>query len=151
MATVNLAKIYRIGEDVEQIFELAFKYFKKATELGHEIGMIETYLAYKTGEGVKKDISKAKFWYEKIKDRLPIIANDLYEIGLNNAFSAKFSGNDEYFKNAFRYMQDALRYGKDFLVYIAQHYLYGWGVKQNINKAMEYFIKKVSELKKIPN
>jgi len=142
-ALVNLGKIY---ED-EKNFEKAFEFYKNAAKLGNQIAMIEIYLMYKEGRGVQKNKKQAAFWYEKIKNKLPTVADDMYEIAHNYTINGFFNNNHSNYANfcyktAMKYFQKAVSYGKiEAYEDIGKFYLRGQGVKKNLEKAMEYFSK----------
>lgn len=142
-AFLNLGKIY----ESEKNFEKAFEFYNGAAKLGNKIAMIETYLMYKEGRGVRKNKKQSDFWYEKIKDELSGIADDIYEIGYNYSINGNFNSDDsDYadrcYKTAMEYFKKAVSYGKiDAYEDIGKFYLRGHGVKKNLEKAMEYFSK----------
>lgn len=142
-AFVNLGKIY----EGEKNFDQAFKFYNSAAKLGNETAMIEIYLMYKEGRGVQKNKKQADFWYEKIKNKLLTLADDMYEIGHNYALNGYFNKNDSKYadscyKTAMEYFKKAVSYGKiDAYEDIGKFYLRGHGVKKNLEKAMEYFTK----------
>ena len=142
-AFVNLGKVY----EGEKNFDQAFKFYNSAAKLGNQTAMIEIYLMYKEGRGVQKNKNQANFWYEKIKDKLPTLANDTYEIGYNYAINGIFNRNDSNYadscyKTAMEYFKKAVSYGKiEAYENIGKFYLRGHGVKKNLEKAIEYFSK----------
>lgn len=158
-AMINLAKLYMLGDGVEYDECKAFELYKQAAMLGNERAMIELYVRYRDGEGVHKNRKEASRWYERIKDKLPEVADDEYEMGHNYTINALFqirynekkgslysSYNSEvarpYFEIAMRYFKNAIRYGRTDANYdLGQYYLYGYGVKQDLSKAIEYFDK----------
>lgn len=160
-AMTYLATLYHLGAgsgvDYDEV--KAFNLYKQAAVLGNERAMIELYVRYRDGEGVHKNRKEASRWYERIKDKLPEVADDAYEMGHNCTINALFqiiynkkkgtlysSYNSEvarpYFGVAMRYFKDAIRYGRTDANYdLGQYYLYGYGVKQDLSKAIEYFDK----------
>ena len=158
-AMLNLAQLYQLGDGVEYDEGKVFALYKQAAMLGNEKAMIELYVRYRDGEGVHKNFKEASRWYERIKDKLPEFADDEYEMGHNYTINALFqirynekkgslytSYNDEfarhYFGVAMRYFKNAIRYGKtDANCDLGQYYLYGYGVKKDLSKAIEYFDK----------
>jgi len=61
----KVGEMYYMGNDVEQDFEKAAKWFKKASNVGHAKAQINLGLMFYKGEGVKKDKSQAyKLWLE---------------------------------------------------------------------------------------
>lgn len=156
-AMVNLARLYRRGDGVSQDETKAFELYRRAAELGNETGMIELYVRYRDGEGVQKNRRLAAHWYEKIKERLPEVADEIYETGYHYALNAAiqlryrdgriFQSCDadfarHYFKIALEYFWDAARYGRrETYVDIGAFYLRGHGVKKNLARALEYFDK----------
>lgn len=62
--------------------------YRRAAELGNETGMIEFYVRYRDGEGVQKNRRLAAHWYEKIKERLAEVADEIYETGYHFALNA---------------------------------------------------------------
>ena len=160
-AMTYLATLYHLGagSGVEYDEGKAFNLYKQAAMLGNERAMIELYVRYRDGEGVHKNRKEASRWYERIKDKLPEVADDAYEMGYNCTINALFqirynkkkgtlysSYNSEvarpYFGVAMRYFKDAIRYGRTDANYdLGQYYLYGYGVKKDLSKAIEYFDK----------
>ena len=155
-AMINLAQLYQLGDGVEYDEGKVFALYKQAAMLGNEKAMIELYVRYRDGEGVHKNFKEASRWYERIKDKLPEFADDEYEMGHNYTINALFqirynekkgslysSYNSEfarpYFGVAMRYFKDAIRYGRTDANYdLGQYYFYGYGVKKDLSKAIEY-------------
>lgn len=157
-AMTYLATLYHLGAgsgvDYDEV--KAFNLYKQAAMLGNEKAMIELYVRYRDGEGVHKNRKEASRWYERIKDKLPEFADDAYEMGYNHTINALFqirynekkgslysSYNSEfarpYFGVAMRYFKNAIRYGRTDANYdLAQYYFYGYGVKKDLLKAIEY-------------
>lgn len=155
-AMTNLAELYMLGDGVEYDEGKAFNLYKQAAMLGNKRAMIEMYVRYRDGEGVHKNRKESARWYERIKDKLSEVADDEYEMGHNYTINALFqikcnekkgslysSCNDEfarhYFGVAMRYFKNAIRYGRTDANYdLAQYYFYGYGVKKDLSKAIEY-------------
>ena len=155
-AMTNLAQLYMLGDGVEYDEGKAFELYKQAAMLGNKRAMIEMYVRYRDGEGVHKNRKEAVRWYERIKDKLSEFADDEYEMGYNYTINALYqirysekkgslysSCDDEfarhYFGIAMRYFKNAIRYGRTDANYdLAQYYFYGYGVKKDLSKAIEY-------------
>ena len=140
-----IGNFYYNGIIVEENLKKALEFYNSAAKLGNETAMIEIYLMYKEGRGVQKNKRQANFWYAKIKNKLPTLADDIYEIGYNYAINGFFNRNnskyaDSCYKTAMEYFKKAVSYGKvDAYEDIGKFYLRGHGVKKNLEKAMEYY------------
>lgn len=157
-AMVNLARLHRRGDGVNKDETEAFELYRRAAELGNETAMIETYVRYRDGEGVRKNLALAERWHDKIRDKLAAAAEDAYEMGYSYTINALvqyryaegrgiYQAHDEkfarqYFGQAMEYFRDAIRYGRrDAWQDLGQFYLYGYGVRKNLARALECFDK----------
>ncbi len=68
-AQFDLAVKYYFGEDVEQNYENAFFWMKKAAEQGEVAAEYNLAYMYQTGEGIEIDIDLVREWYEKAADK----------------------------------------------------------------------------------
>lgn len=54
---------------IRNAYKEAFEYFRKAADFGNSDAMYYLGCFYKNGEGVTKDILRARFWYKKAAER----------------------------------------------------------------------------------
>ena len=65
----DLYSIGRYYENVKKDSKQAFDYYLKAAKMGEPIAQTNVAWRYEKGKGVEKDISKAKYWYEKAAEQ----------------------------------------------------------------------------------
>lgn len=81
-------QIYLEGSDiVKQDNETAYKYFKKAAELGNPVGQSGLGLMYLYGRGVEKDTSKALQYFKKAAEQSWVDG----QLHLGNMYFSKYS------------------------------------------------------------
>ena len=120
---VDLGILYYDGDDVKQNYNKAMEFFGKACEMGDARGCYNLGLLYYNGVGVKQDYKKASELYNK--------ACEMGEaLGCNNLGKLYKNGNTSKSKYV----------GKGIVGNILE-YLYESrnGVRQDYNKAMEFF------------
>jgi len=63
-AQVELARLYKIGEGVEQDFSKMVHWYRRAAEQGHVGAQLFVADAYAYGQGVETDFVEAYMWYD---------------------------------------------------------------------------------------
>jgi len=136
-AQKELGYYFEHGQDVEQDYKEAFKWYKKAALQEHIIAQFNLGLCYFNGRGVKENLGEAANWFKKAALQGDAYAQFLlgvcYEVRQN-------------YKEAFNWYTKAFKLGlsdskafkelKDKLIEI---YINGFGCKRNYDKAMEIF------------
>jgi TPR repeat protein len=69
IAFCNLAMMYDQGDGVAENPKLAFKYYKKAAELGDVMAQCNFAILYHEGRGIRKDDKNAIYWCRKAARR----------------------------------------------------------------------------------
>ena len=116
-------------------YQQAIKYFNKACELSNELSCNMLAVSYKTGMGVRQDLSKAFKFYKKACD-----LNDTYSCyGLGNMYY-QGQGIKQNFANAKKYYEKACNANvAKACGFLGAMYGKGEGVKQNLSTAKQYF------------
>ena len=70
--------LVRHGEAVGEKPETGFRYVKKAALYGDGEAVLQTGICYMSGFGVKKDLTKAINWFEKLEDDANSTEKDVY-------------------------------------------------------------------------
>lgn len=94
----NKGKAYWLGENVEQDYDQAIKFFKKAADEGHVDALYKLGEMYAKGHGVPQDCQKAFEWVQKAADEGHVDA--LYELGAMYEYGKDYKKALEYFKKA---------------------------------------------------
>ena len=61
--------MYESGEGVEQSWESAVEWYRKAAEGGLSRGMCNLAWCYEHGEGVEKNLEESFLWYRKAAEQ----------------------------------------------------------------------------------
>lgn len=129
----NLMKgeLYYLGNEVEQDYKRAKKYFEKAADFGSESAEGYLGLFYEKGYGVDKDIDEALYWYKKAALKGDIFSK--YSLGYIY-YEGKYVERN--LSNAFKWYKEAAEEGFAPAQY-ALSYLYkkGEGCEKNLVRA----------------
>lgn len=68
-AQLRVGRKYLLGEDVEQDYSLALKWFREAAEKGHPIAQYNVAMIYYFNYGVERDCAKAESFCLKAADQ----------------------------------------------------------------------------------
>ena len=113
-----------------------YQYIKRyalAGKEGFQIALADMYLA---GRGVKKDQSKAAYWYRKAAEQ----GSGGGAFGLGYLHSVGKGGLEKDDAKAFNYFMQAIRNGAPYAsMWIAEFYRDGRGVKQDKEQAYRWF------------
>jgi len=130
-----LAEFYYSGEGVKKDNEKAFEYYLKAAQMGYTEAIYCVAVHYYNGEGVKQDRGEAVKWYLKAAQQGH--ADAQYQIGsYQNTHSESVLDALKEISEKRAKESDA---SKLFLLGI--QYLNGDGVKKDLTKAFECFLK----------
>lgn len=80
MAQGNLGIRYLYGQGVQQNYDQALYWFRKAAERGDKTAQEGLGILYENGEGVQKDVVTAALWYRKAAEQGSAEAQDLLGI-----------------------------------------------------------------------
>ena len=116
-------------------YQQAIKYFNKACELSNELSCNMLAVSYKTGMGVRQDLSKAFKFYKKACDLNH--ASSCYSLGI---LHYKGQGTKQNFASAKRYYEKACNASNgDACNELGFLYANGQGVQINNSTAKKYF------------
>ncbi len=135
---------YAISYDRQEEYPRAFKYFKKAAELGHAEGMCGVAEYYEQGKGTEKDLSEAIKWYKSAIEAGSIYApkalGDLHRAG---------TGVDMNMEEAVGYYKMGMSRGDTYAMGDYAYCLYyGKGIEKNCKKAYNLLVQVNNKLKK---
>ena len=124
----SIGHCYQIGNGVEINGMEAYKYLKKAADLGDGDSMNDIGVLYSEGNGVKKDMESSTLWYRKAAE-----AGNVW--GLSNLGSNYLEMGDTL--TAFSYFKEAAEKGhRVSLQVVGDYYYYGLpGVTQSDKEA----------------
>lgn len=127
---------YYKGNGVNQSYEKAFHFFKKAAERGNSKGQYATGYMYAEGIYVQQNYTKALEWFQKSESQNNIKAlNYLAHMYLNGI------GVEQNDKIAFTYLKKLSNLGDVQAMYnVGLMYKLGKGVEENIDKAFSILI-----------
>ena len=131
-----LGLIYYEGSEITKNNFKAYKLLKKCAKEGHSeaqnfIGCMHYY-----GEGVEENIFKAIKWY-KISSKNN---NSDAQFNLGNSYLKASIISKKYLKNASLWFEKSAQSGNsDAQNNIANMYRFGYGIEQNISKAIYYY------------
>lgn len=99
-----LAEAYYRGIGVEKNYDLAYKYYKKASSMGNPLATFRLGECYEKGRGVKKDIEEAFDLYEDASDSGSISAmiklGDYYRSGIRDFIPRDINKSDDLYVKA---------------------------------------------------
>jgi len=113
-----------------KIYSKAFEEFNQCTTDKYCQAMIG--LMYQKAQGTKKDIQKAKIWYEKAANQGDL--SSMHNLGVLYL-------NEKKYNKAEKWLLKAAQDGKGYtpsIYNLGLIYLYGWGVKPDYQKALNY-------------
>ncbi|MCM8541337.1 MAG: sel1 repeat family protein [Lentisphaeraceae bacterium] len=119
----------------------AFKWIQMAVDKGWVPAIRQLGVLYRSGFGVKKDLSKAVSLLESASQKGDVSA---YEVLADIYRSGEIDGKKDYQKSREYLMKAALKGSQKALLITAEFYLYGEGVEKDITKAIE-LLKQASE------
>ena len=126
-----LGEHYHRGFGVKKSFERAFKYYEKASYLGHAVSMERVGLAYHYGKGVLKDNKQAEDWLRKSIDA----GNNgtLYKL-------AMFYYDKKDYEKAINLLKKSAKKGNKIATYMLGNiYHYGIGELKDHKQALKYY------------
>ncbi len=137
---VNIAVKYENGDGVEQDYEIALEWYKKAADNGNTDAMYSIGCMFADGHGVEQDYAKAMEWYRNAADNGNADAMNsigyMYDCG---------NGVEQDYEKALEWYEKAIDAGNvDSMYNIGSMYEYGNGVEQDYTKAMECYTKAAS-------
>lgn len=136
LSSSEVEALFQKGEEAykNQDYKTAYTYYLEASNYNHSLAMVYVGYCYRVGEGIKKDLSEAKKWYEKA-----IELNDpqgYYQLGRLYDFDEK------------KYELAAINYKKatdlghvSSMNHYAYALQYGLGITQDISSAIFYYEK----------
>jgi len=136
----HLGVQYQYGEGVEQNFQEAFKWYKKAAEQGHEWAQNNIAALYYRGKGVEQNYEEAFKWFLKAaKQGLPRSQNNVGSMYIDG------QGVEQNYQEALKWFMKAAEQGDADAQYgLGQMYSKGRGVEQNDQEAIKWY-KKAAE------
>ena len=133
----EIGQRYYTGDGVEQDYDEAVKWFRKAAEQGYAEAQHSLGFCYEIGEGVKKDDTEAVKWYRKAAEQG--YAASQYNLGLCYDFGR---GVEQNCVEAVKWYHKATEQGDVDAQYRLGHcYISGKGVKQDAVEALKWFRK----------
>jgi len=136
-AQVELAGYYEQGQGVEQSYEIAMEWYRKAGEQGHANALFSIGNFYSCGHGVAKSSDEARRWYT-------LSAKQGHYVAQNNLGVIYYDGNGvpQSYKEAAKWF----RLAADQNLAAAQAnlgdcYLAGNGVRKSVKEAIKLFTK----------
>jgi len=164
----SLGVMYLNGYGVKKDYKKAFELFKKAIKVGNNLeAQTNLGVIYMSGFGVTKNVEKAKELYKKpanmgvslaqfnlgliyykIEKNTPKAIKWLKLAAENNysqayAVMAFISAEKKEYQDAVHFCQEAIKIdnNSEALARLGMYYYKGWGVKRDLSKAKEYFLK----------
>ena len=137
----DLGYCYEFECGIEQNYDLAFKWYKKAAEHGSIAGQYNLGRCYEVGRGVKQDMNQALKWYLAAANRG--FCDAQYQVAI--AYDTG-NGVSKNFGEAVKWYTYAAEQGhSDAMVNLGNKYLYGQGVAQDAKKALELYRKSAEQ------
>lgn len=133
----GIGYLYHYGQGVEQDYEQAIEWHKKAAELGNATAMNEIGYIYSNGEGVEVDYTQALEWHERAADLGDATA-------MNNIGYMYFYGIgvEVDYTQALEWFEKAADLGNtNAMKSLAAMYMDGIGVEQDLDIAQEWYNK----------
>lgn len=137
IAMNQIGLMYHVGHGVEQDYDKALEWYKKAADLGNTNAMCNIGFMYGEGLGVEQDYDKVMEWYEKAADLG--YPSAMYSIGFMYQYEL---GVEQDYDKAMMWYEKAADLGDAKAMYnIGYMYENGLGVKQDSAKSKEWFDK----------
>ena len=134
-AQKDLAMAYVRGDEIEQNYEEAFKWYKAAAEQGDADAQNSLYNRYAKGEGVEQNSEEAMKWLHRSADQGHELA--YYNLGFEYSSGALVRKNEleaiKWYKKAVKKDVTEAYYQLGFL------YTYGDTIKKDYQSAREYY------------
>ena len=134
-AQKDLAMAYVRGDEIEQNYEEAFKWYKAAAEQGDADAQNSLYNRYAKGEGVEQNSEEAMKWLHRSADQGHGLA--YYNLGFEYSSGALVRKNEleaiKWYKKAVKKDVTEAYYQLGFL------YTYGDTIKKDYQSAREYY------------
>ena len=133
-----MGRWYRFGIGVaEQDDQEAFKWYKKAAELGNEYAQSEVALMYYTGKGVEQDDREAFKWSMKAAEQGYAISQSC----VGDSYS-EGKGVEQDYCEAFKWYMKAAEQGEETAQFgLGNLYSEGKGVEQDYQEALKWYKK----------
>ncbi|NKB37469.1 MAG: hypothetical protein GKR93_09920 [Gammaproteobacteria bacterium] len=136
-AQAHLGYMYYAGEGVEQNYEEAVKWYRKAAVQGDKDAQYNLAVAYAFGEGTKQDYKESALWYRRAAEQGHAIAQ--YSLGISYSYG---EGVKQDSKEAVKWFQMSAEQGYSrSQVQLAAKYHTGDGVALDYQEAVKWYRK----------
>ncbi|OUS36860.1 hypothetical protein A9R00_11340 [Oleispira antarctica] len=146
---MSLYELYNKGIDywfgvkgVDKNYKIAFKWFKKAADLGDSDAQFNLGVIYTSGKGVQQDYKEALYWYKKSADQGHVDAQ--FNLGIKYEFGEE--GFQKNMKQAIYWYQKAADQGnaeaESKLGFLFER---GEGVQQDYKEALYWYKKSADQ------
>ena len=136
-AQYNLGELYAKGNWVNQDYEKAAKWYRKAAEQGYAKAQFNLGILYDNGDGVEQDYAEAVKWYRKAAEQGDAKA----QCNLGFCYG-KGDGVEQDYTEAVKWFRKATEQGESLAQYnLGVCYEYGDGVSQDYDEAVKWYRK----------
>ncbi|WP_204966184.1 tetratricopeptide repeat protein [Megamonas hypermegale] len=132
-----LGIMYEKGNEIEQDYEEAVKWYKESAKQGNSEAQYKLGYMYQFGDGVRQDYEEAVRWYKESAEQ----GNSEAQNNLGEMYYYGY-GVEEDYEEAIRWYRKAIEQGNSKAQYNLGHmYEWGDGVKEDYKEAIKWYRK----------